>query len=105
MVRWALLRVSDVMTLPHLSLVKLGWILIGSTPFIVLAEITATHIDALIAAIPPTLSVCIGFWLLMRGQQKLHMTVNSRLTQLLKLTKKNAHAAGVKEQKDKDARK
>lgn len=43
----------------------------------------------------------IGYWN-SRSIKEVHVMVNSRLSELLALTKKSSHAEGVKEQKDKD---
>jgi hypothetical protein len=60
---------------------------------------------AIIAAIPPTLvaltGVILGF--LNRGQiAKVHEEVNSRMTEMLKLTRESSHAQGMKDEKQEE---
>jgi len=59
---------------------------------------------ALITATPPTLVGLAGVFVSLhnkRAIQEVHKSTNSRLDQLVKVTKSEAHAAGMKEQADK----
>lgn len=65
-------------------------------------------ITAIIAAVPPTLLA--GLALLKAGKvekavNEVHLSVNSRLDEFLKVTKTASHAEGVKEEKDKQENK
>jgi hypothetical protein len=56
---------------------------------------------AVIAAVPATVSALLG----VRNSRKiedLHLIVNSRLSELLMITRISSFAEGVKEQKDKE---
>jgi hypothetical protein len=57
----------------------------------------------IIAATPPTIAaggaLLLG-WLNRQKLTQIHVDVNSRITQLLKLTKKSSYAEGIKDQKD-----
>jgi hypothetical protein len=79
-------------------LMKIGWTLIASS-VIILATGMEEHMDALITAIPSTLSVVVGIILILRGQKKLHIDVNNRLSQLLTQTSKASHAEGVEQER------
>jgi hypothetical protein len=57
---------------------------------------------ALIAAIAPTLTgvlTLIAAWMTRRAVKEVHVSLNSRLSQLLTATAKEQHAAGVVEGK------
>lgn len=61
---------------------------------------------ALIASIPPTVVAGVALFQAFRvgrAVQVVHLTMNSRLDQLVALTAKSSHAAGVKEEKDRKA--
>lgn len=58
---------------------------------------------AIIAALPPTLAAVLAWAGSRRNSrqiQEIHVSVNSRLTELLALTAKSSHAAGEKAEKD-----
>lgn len=83
---------------------KLGAFLIGAAPLIFAVEMES-HIDAIISAIPPTIAVIIGVISLRKGQKTLMVSVDGKMEQLLQVTKKEAHSAGMtEERKDEQAR-
>lgn len=47
-----------------------------------------------------SLTAAIGAWKIREQVIKLHMQINSRMTELLDLTKSSAHAEGVKQEQD-----
>ncbi len=58
---------------------------------------------AIVASVAPTLAALATLVVGIRNSRKIehvHRTVNSRLDQLVALTRVEAHAAGVKEEKD-----
>jgi hypothetical protein len=58
-------------------------------------------ITALIAAVPPTIMA----WVSWRESKKVHLAVNSRMTELLEITRSDSRAKGkVEERKESEAR-
>ena len=57
-----------------------------------------TIIAALFAATPPTIAAVLAY----RKVQKVHVEINSRMTEMLKLAKRDSHAAGVKAERTRD---
>lgn len=72
---------------------KIGAFFVGSAPVLFAIEI-GNHINALIAAIPPTAAVIIGVIALKKGQKTLQVNIDGRMEQLLKATAEAAQAKG-----------
>jgi len=98
-------------------LVKIAAFIIGpaSVGTLLLSIARATHLIqqespmdpavalALIAVAPPTLASAVGIFIALRNGKRVedvHVEINSRMTQLLALTRKASHAEGMKDQKD-----
>jgi len=75
---------------------KLGVFSIILAPLLFFAEV-ASHIDALIAAIPPTLAVIVGVFALRKGQKQLTVSVDGKMDKMLDVAKSLAHAEGREE--------
>jgi len=60
------------------------------------------HWDAIIAAIPPTLAVLWSRFQSRKEIAQVHIAVNSRMEELLRITRIEAHAAGKKQEKDEE---
>lgn len=76
---------------------KIGAVLVGAAPFLFAVEMSS--INALIAAIPPTLAVMVGVIALLRGQKTLQVNLDGRMTQLLAATEKLSKAEGKEEER------
>lgn len=72
---------------------KFGAFLVGGAPVILAVEM-ANHIDAMIAAIPPTAAVILGVIALRRGQKTMMVNIDGRMQQLLESTAKASMAEG-----------
>lgn len=66
---------------------KIGALLVGGAPVLFAVELTS-HINALIAAIPPTAAVILGVVALRKGQKTMMINIDGRMEQLLKQTAK-----------------
>jgi hypothetical protein len=75
---------------------KFGAFSILVAPLLFVAEVSS-HIDALIAAIPPTLAVILGVFALRKGQKELSVSVDGKMSQLLDVAGKMARAEGKEE--------
>jgi hypothetical protein len=57
---------------------------------------------ALIAAMPPTIVAVTGFVIVLRKVKDVHLTLNSRLTQLVEATRLSAFGEGVAQERDRN---
>lgn len=86
------------LTIKYTIFGKIGAFFIGIMPFMLAAEVD-NHINALIAAIPPTLAVIVGVFALRRGQKVLMVNLDGRMEQLLKVTGVASKAEGKEEER------
>lgn len=77
---------------------KFGAFLVGGAPVILAVEM-ANHIDAMIAAIPPTAAVIVGVIALRRGQKTMMVNIDGRMQQLLESTAKASKSEGKEEER------
>jgi len=75
---------------------KIGALLIGASPFVLAVEMHS-HIDALIAAVPPTMAVIVGVLALRKGQAKMFIQMDGRMSQLIESKEKIALSEGKQE--------
>lgn len=89
------------MMVPYLGALKIKTALWMISTFSLLAfAIDPTVKVALIAAVPPTLLSIVTLIVSVQNRmegQKLHISLNSRLSELIKASKESAHAAGRRE--------
>lgn len=68
-----------------------------------MSTVVLTIVISIITAVPPTLAAIFA-WMVARKNtrkiQEIHVSLNSRLSQLLDLTAASSHAQGVSDEKD-----
>jgi hypothetical protein len=78
---------------------KIGAGLVALAP--ILAIIGASnHLDSLLTSLPSVLTVIAGVLAILKGQRDLHLTMNSRLDELVSAVKKSSFAEGEQAERD-----